>query len=194
MNKNGFFSGEIITHWLTDQTPNRNMQLVDGYSYRDPDEKDWVAPKGSIINGASIPQALWDVVGSPYIGNYRNASVIHDVACDQAKTKEDRKKADIMFYYACLAGNYPKFQARVFYVAVRIGAWIDASNMIVTDTTFDESFFKPEIKTNNPSDADLRNILKDIGTAVYDLPDDTTSETLDSVIDPKLTFYMNSYN
>ncbi|MGQ8704373.1 DUF1353 domain-containing protein [Serratia sp. TSA_198.1] len=186
MYKNGFFSGKIITHWLTDQNPNRNMQLVDSYSYTDPNNNNWDAPMDSIINGASIPQALWTVVGSPYTGNYRNASVIHDVACDQAKTKEDRKKADNMFYYACLAGGCPPNQARVFYVAVRIGAWVDALITSSSDTTFDESFFKPGMETEKFKNAYLLDRFKDIGTTVYDYPDDTTPEKLDAVIDSKL--------
>lgn len=186
MYENGYFSGKIITHWLTDQNPNRNMQLVDGYSYTDPENNNWDAPKDSIINGASIPQELWSVVGSPYTGNYRNASVIHDVACDQANTKEDRKKADMMFYYACLAGGCPPNQARVFYVAVRIGAWVDTLITSSNDTTFDDSFFKPGVGKEEIKKTYLLDILKDIGTVAYSYPDDATPEKLDEVIDSKL--------
>src|SRR5712692_9140850 len=32
---------------------------------------------------ASIPRAFWSVIGGPLEGQYRNASVFHDVACDQ---------------------------------------------------------------------------------------------------------------
>ncbi|HSN22698.1 MAG TPA: hypothetical protein VLS45_00790, partial [Methylomicrobium sp.] len=33
------------------------------------------------------------------------------------------KKADRMFYYACLSGGCPIPQARVLYLGVRIGSW-----------------------------------------------------------------------
>lgn len=187
----GIFNGKIITYWLTDDNPNRNMQLLESFSYTGPDKKNWDAPKDSIINGASIPQAFWSVVGSPYTGNYRGASVIHDVACVYAKTNEDRKKADKMFYYACLAGGCPANQARVFYVAVRIGAWADRVMGSSSKSTFDESFFNPGLPTAEAKNDYLLSRLKDIGSAVYDYPDDSTPEALDLVIDSKLPLNVN---
>ena len=80
-----------------------------------------LAPKGSIINGASIPRPLWSIVGSPYTDDYRNASVVHDVAYDDSSLP--KKVADKIFYHACRAGGCPKQQARKLYLGVRLGAW-----------------------------------------------------------------------
>src|SRR5687768_7819159 len=49
----------------------------------DPKGQQWLAPSGSMVNGASIPQFAWSIIGGPFEGLYRDASVIHDVACEQ---------------------------------------------------------------------------------------------------------------
>ena len=92
------------------------QQLLDDFGYVDPRGVLWPAPKGSIIDGASIPQVLWSVVGSPYTGEYRDASVVHDVAC----TKRDRPWQDVhrMFYEACRAGGVGEQKAKLMYAAV----------------------------------------------------------------------------
>ncbi len=62
-------------------------------------------------------------MGSPYTGDYRNASVVHDIACIGANKKQ-RKAADRMYYHACRRGGCTKWQALVQYLGVRIGAWL----------------------------------------------------------------------
>jgi len=117
----GKFSGNPKTEWLSNATsPDRDMKLLEDFSYTDPNGRIWPAPMGSVVNGASIPRPLWSLVGSPYTEDYRNASVVHDVACDDPAV--DRAEADEMFYYACLAGGCNKGQARALYLGVRVGA------------------------------------------------------------------------
>lgn len=119
---NGSFSGTPKTEWLNQPGgSNRDMKLLEDFWYDDPKSGRWLAPKGSVINGASIPQALWSSIGSPYTDNYRRASIVHDVACDDPKVK--REDADEMFYFACLAGGCSLLQAKMLYAGVRIGAW-----------------------------------------------------------------------
>jgi hypothetical protein len=91
----GHFEGKVKTEWIE---ADRKMQLLEDFGYVDGKGERWPAPKGSIIDGASIPQVLWTVAGSPYTGEYRNASVVHDVAC----VKRDRPWQDVhrMFYEA----------------------------------------------------------------------------------------------
>ncbi|WP_052369284.1 DUF1353 domain-containing protein [Citrobacter sp. S-77] len=194
MSQYGFFEGEVKTCWLTDITPNRNMEILENFSYNDPDGKNWVTQNGSTINGASIPRVFWSVVGSPYIGNYRRASVIHDIACCLVKTRSERKKADKMFYYACLADKCPPSQARVFYVAVRIGAYVDNIGVYSTDSTFDDDFFKPGLSSVEVKNAQLIGVLKDIGTVAYSMPDNSIPEDLDAIIDPKISVYVKTLN
>ncbi|MGR9086627.1 MAG: DUF1353 domain-containing protein [Gammaproteobacteria bacterium] len=120
----GYFSDNPQTEWITNpDEPDRNMKLLRDFSYTDPDGKVWLAPSGSEINGASIPRPLWATVGSPYTDDYRNASIVHDVAVSHDLTKSERRAADKMFYYACLAGGCSIPEARVLYLGVRIGSW-----------------------------------------------------------------------
>ena len=119
---NGAFSGNPKTEWLTSAVvADHEMKLLEDFTYEDPSGRKWVARSGSIVDGASIPMALWSAVGSPYTGEYRCASIVHDVACNDPSV--DRRDADKMFYFACLAGGCSVSQARVLYAGVRVGAW-----------------------------------------------------------------------
>src|SRR5215210_8183144 len=75
----GKYSGPIRAEWL----PGRKMRLLEEVHYIEPQGKDWVAPKDAVVDGASIPKPFWSTVGGPFEGEYRDASVIHDVACDE---------------------------------------------------------------------------------------------------------------
>lgn len=117
------FSGEPEARWLTERGADRDMLLLEDFWYRDPDGKIWQAPSGTIVDGASIPKPLWSTVGSPYTGNYRRASIVHDVACVEAGHDwHSRRAADRMFFYACRAGGCSVLQSIVLYIGVRIGA------------------------------------------------------------------------
>lgn len=119
----GSFSGEPRTLWLTESGDDRDMQMLELFTFTDPAGKVWDAPESSYINGASIPRPLWTLVGSPYTGDYRRASIVHDVACDRAKSdKQARRAADRMFYHACRVGGCSVAQSIILYLGVRIGA------------------------------------------------------------------------
>jgi Protein of unknown function (DUF1353) len=94
------------------------------FSFTDPDGKKWITPADYSVDGASIPRAVWTLVGSPYTGDYRRASVVHDKACDDAVGNPGaRREADRMFYHACRAGGCSIKQAMLLYIGVRFGAW-----------------------------------------------------------------------
>jgi len=112
------FIGEVKTLWLKEEGPDRRMTLIESFAFVDPNGKRWDAPAGHVIDGASIPQFLWSLAGSPYIGDYRRASVLHDVACD-AKT-EPSKAVHRMFYDAMICDGVSEPQALEFYTAVRL--------------------------------------------------------------------------
>ena len=63
----GEFIGDVRTRWLTGDGNDRDMELTRTFRFRDSDGKVWTAPRGSVINGASIPAALW-TFGPPYVG------------------------------------------------------------------------------------------------------------------------------
>ncbi|HEY0626900.1 MAG TPA: DUF1353 domain-containing protein [Allosphingosinicella sp.] len=118
------FSGEPKTIWLTEGGADRRMKLVEDFWFDDRTGTRWHAKQGSVVDGASIPRALWVLVGSPYTGEYRRASIVHDIACVEAEGDDAaRKRADKMFYQACRAGGCNWWDATILYIGVRIGAW-----------------------------------------------------------------------
>src|SRR5438105_6834173 len=117
-------SGEAEAVWLTEGgTPDRRMKLLQEFTFTDPRSRVWRASADSVVDGASIPRALWTVVGSPYTGDYRRASIVHDVACDEAGgNKRKRRAADRMFFHGCRAGGCSIWESTVLYLGVRVGA------------------------------------------------------------------------
>lgn len=118
-----YFEGEVRTLWLVegevgDDDPDRRMQLLEDFAFVDPNGVRWLAPAGSRIDGASIPRVLWSVAGDPFIGQYRRASVLHDVACNE-RTRPS-KDVHRMFYDAMIADGTSTAQAVEFYTAVRL--------------------------------------------------------------------------
>ena len=109
----GRFAGDVKTIWLRD---GRRMQLLEAFAYIDPHGTIWDAPKDWVIDGASIPQFAWSLVGGPFDHTYRNASVIHDVACDR-KTRRWETVHEA-FYNAMRASGVDSVRARVMYAAV----------------------------------------------------------------------------
>jgi hypothetical protein len=120
----GEFSGDPRTLWVTEgDEPDRTMRLLEDFWFIDPQQKEWRTRAIYPIDGASIPRALWTVVGSPYTGDYRRASIVHDKACDDAQgNPAARRAADRMFFHACRAGGCSISAATLLYIGVRIGA------------------------------------------------------------------------
>lgn len=106
-------SGEIVAKWAED---GRTMTLKEDYVYLDPVGVKWTAPRGSIIDGASIPQFLWSLIGGPYEGRYRKASVVHDVAC--VRRTEPWQVVHRMFFNAMRCSGVGVAKAKAMYWAV----------------------------------------------------------------------------
>ena len=113
---NGFWSSlNVDVQWL----PNgRAMRLLHDLTYTDKRGVAWLAPAGSIIDGASIPRLLWTLSGSPYVGMHRRASIIHDVYC----CSQDRPHQAVhrMFYEAMIDSGVSPGAARRKYLAVKL--------------------------------------------------------------------------
>lgn len=120
----GTFSNDPETLWSREGSPDRFMVMLNKFSFCDPKGKEWVTEAGYKVDGASIPRPLWSLIGSPYTGNYRRASIVHDRACDVAGSDATRRAADRMFYHACRAGECSIVEATLLYIGVRIGAWM----------------------------------------------------------------------
>jgi Protein of unknown function (DUF1353) len=109
----GYYSSSPVTRWNPD---GRSMTLLQDLRYTDPNGLVWVAPAGSVVDGASIPRSLWSFMGGPFEGKYRNASVLHDVAY----TLQNRppQECDRMFYYAMRCSGVSALEAKTMYYAL----------------------------------------------------------------------------
>ena len=160
----GEFSGSPKSEWLDD---GRKMKLLEDFTYADRRKKSWTAPRDSIVDGASIPRLLWTVVGGPLEGPYRNASIVHDVGCDQKQADSDA--VHLMFYEACRCGGVAETKAKLLYAAVHYfgPSWTiaektvrDAQGRTVVERTVRTEL--PRVQMNRvptagapPSDAEL---------------------------------------
>ena len=113
----GYYSGDPVTRWSPD---GRNMILVTELRYTDPTGEVWVAPAGSVTDGASIPRYLWSIMGGPFEGQYRNAAVLHDVA--YGEHNRPWQDCDRMFYYAMRCSGVNAVEAKtMFYALFKFG-------------------------------------------------------------------------
>lgn len=164
----GRFEGKLQVEVLDD---GRNMKLLAPFTYVDNEETTWTVPTGWIVNGASIPKIFWGIIGSPYVGKYRNASVVHDYLCDQRTITWE--KTHRIFYEASLAGGVDEAQASIMYGAVYMGGprWTDPAA-----TNTEKKLWFPEITPDQMKQImqDLTQnalTLKDIETKLKTLPD-----------------------
>jgi Protein of unknown function (DUF1353) len=96
-----------------------NMVVLEAYSYSDGNGHSLKADPGFKTDGASIPRALWGIVGSPFTGPYIGAAIIHDVGCDTHKYSW--QVTHRMFYSAMRALGVSEEYAKLLYWGVRIG-------------------------------------------------------------------------
>jgi Protein of unknown function (DUF1353) len=109
----GYYSDLPATRWDAD---GRSMTLLNELRYTDPQGMVWIAPAGSKVDGASIPRSLWSIMGGPFEGKYRNASVLHDVAYEQHN--RPWQDCDRMFYNAMRCSGVGGVEAGTMYYAL----------------------------------------------------------------------------
>lgn len=94
----------------------RNIRLLNDLIYTTAAGEIWVCPAGHEVDGASIPQVFWSIIGGPLDGDYRNASIIHDYACDTRK--RSWKSTHRVFYEAMRCSGVEVGKAKLMYWAV----------------------------------------------------------------------------
>lgn len=107
------YEGNPAFEWLPD---GRHMKLLNDFTYYDPSDEAWPVPAGAQVDGASIPRLLWTVIGGPFAGAYRNASVIHDWYCDIRS--RPWKSVHKMFYNAMKTSGVAELQAKIMFAGV----------------------------------------------------------------------------
>lgn len=131
----------------------RKIRLLETLTFTQPNGKKWIAPKGHIVDGASIPIIAQPFVGTPYGGKYVMASVIHDVACDEKKEKW--QNVHKVFHYAMLASGVQKSKADIMYKAVYLGGprWGKDAEKVLSNDELKALIAKEEFR-------ELRNDFK----------------------------------
>jgi hypothetical protein len=77
---------------------------------------------GFDFDGASIPQVLWSIIGSPMTGGYQKAACLHDAL--YSSKLFSKKHCDLIFYRAMIGEGTNSFKAYIIYSAVKIaGGW-----------------------------------------------------------------------
>ena len=107
------FNRQVSATWLDD---GRRMRLDKSVIYVDSTKRVWIAPTGSIVDGASIPRFFWRFIGGPFSGKYRRASVIHDVCCQN----KDRPSVDVhdVFYDMMIEDGVSNLKALLMWTGV----------------------------------------------------------------------------
>lgn len=109
----GRFEGDLLVKFLDD---GHLCELVTDYVYVRPDGTAWPVAAGARVDGASIPRLLWPLIGGPFEGKYRNASVIHDFYCaNEVRLWRDTHR---MFYEAMRCAGVGAAKAKVMYYSV----------------------------------------------------------------------------
>ena len=111
----GHFTGPVQAMWLTGDS--RRMRLLAPVVFVDSRGIRWEAVAGAVSNGASVPWFFRRIFPA-YIGKYRRATVVHDVACGQ----RDRPSREVhqMFYEAMRCDGVGPIQAWLMWAAVRV--------------------------------------------------------------------------
>ena len=110
--------GEYPDKLMVELLPNgQTMKLVNAFRFVDQRNQVWAVPAGAEVDGASIPRALWSIVGSPLTGKYRDASVIHDYYC--TTKSQEWFVVHRVFREAMLASGVDNVQAAYMYWAVQ---------------------------------------------------------------------------
>lgn len=117
----GKFTGTVAVELLDEIEFDHKLKLLQDFGFRDLGGKVWLARKGGIFDGASIPRELHDLTGLPFVVEYRKASVIHDYYC-WVRT-EPWRDVHRMFYDASLVEGVSEPDAKTLYLAVYAGGW-----------------------------------------------------------------------
>lgn len=170
----GRYTGRLILQPLPD---GRRMRVIEDFGFMEADGLHWPVPPQSTVDGASIPQVLWSLIGGPFEGKYRDASVVHDYYC--AVRSADCQSVHRMFYRAMLVSGVSVRRAKVMYAAVYFAGprWDD---LVVHNV-----LLGPPAVPSRPVDDDrlsYKRLASSDNRLFYTLPDATTL-TFGKVID-----------
>jgi hypothetical protein len=123
INRTGYFPNFANVRLLKD---GRSMELTMDFPFVRPNGKQHTAPRGLVVNGASIPRFFWRIIGPPLTGLYREASIIHDWHYQSQLIS--RAKADLIFLEGMKAAGVSLVKRQAMHKALRSFGWIAWNN------------------------------------------------------------------
>ena len=115
------FSGKVVVELVDGIEFAHKLRLLDDIAFTDAGGKVWLARKGGILDGESVPRELYSMGGLPYLAEYRKAAVVHDYFC-RVRT-EPWRPVHRMFYHASVVEGASETQAKALYAVVYAGGW-----------------------------------------------------------------------
>ena len=115
------FSGKVVVELLDGIEFAHKLRLLDDFAFTDAGGKVWLARRGGILDGESVPRELYSLGGLPYPPEYRKAAVVHDYFC-RVRTEPWRQVHRTLFH-ASVAEGVSEIQAKTLYAAVYAGGW-----------------------------------------------------------------------
>ncbi len=115
------FSGKVAVELLDEIEFAHKLRLLDDFAFTDASGKVWLARKGGILDGESVPRQLHSMGGLPFLSEYRKAAVVHDYFC--RVRSEPWRQVHRMFYHASVVGGLSENEAKALYAVVYAGGW-----------------------------------------------------------------------
>ena len=110
------FVGRVVVEWLDDDPYVPRMRLAEDFGFRDTGGRQWLASRGQVLDGRSIPPLFRDLIGAPFAAEYRRSTVVYESQCRamQAPWREVKR----LFYEASLAEGVPGIDAKLMYATL----------------------------------------------------------------------------
>lgn len=139
-----------LTEWLDD---GRHMRLKRPFGYVEEAGREWPVPAETVVDGASIPRVLWPLIGGPFEGPYRDASIVHDHYC--ALKSRPWRDTHRMFLDGMLCSGVVALKAKVMYYAVyRFGPrWTTVAPMEIDVAGFEHGVVATSVPIVTPVEA-----------------------------------------
>jgi hypothetical protein len=98
----------------------RDIVLIEPFAFVDAGGYRWEVHEGTRVDGSSNPRWLWPLIGSPFVGKHRRASVPHDLYCrERIRTWQATHK---MYHEAMIIDGVPDGEAdRKLWFLMRFG-------------------------------------------------------------------------
>ncbi len=112
----GSFQGRVVVEWLDDPfVP--TMRLIEPFAYQQASGEAWKVPQGHVIKGRGMPPLFRHLIGQPFYGGFRKASIIYDHATQEMRQPWDH--AQRMFLEASMVEGVHESEAKAMYLLLR---------------------------------------------------------------------------